>query len=80
MKDKQLLIAPSRGLQGTCPLHVLFMVTSVTPQRNRRHMVCMAPRDVPLARSHICFLWCMGKGSHPIGHFNFWNIILSIQI
>jgi hypothetical protein len=64
------LIAPNRGLQGTCPLHVLFMVSGVTPRRNRRRMVCMAPRDVALARSHVCFLWCMGEGSHPIRRFS----------
>jgi hypothetical protein len=64
------LIAPNRGLQGTCPLHVLFMVSGVTPPRNRRRMVYMAPRDVALTRSHVCFLWCMGEGSHPIGRFS----------
>jgi hypothetical protein len=78
MKDKQLLIAPNHGLQRMCPLHVLLVVTGVTPRRNRRHMVCMALRDapstlsawlqgMPLARSQVCFLWCMGEGSHPIG-------------
>jgi hypothetical protein len=35
MNDKQLLIASSHGLQRTCPLHILFMLTDVTPRKKQ---------------------------------------------